>query len=169
VVEDALTAATWYTQSDASGSMGYADGRYRLATAAGTNTFWSVAPGSLGVPADNVVLAVNIEPRAGSSGLLFGFRSLSNHYRLVTQADGAFRLERRVGRTVEVLLSGVGAGSGRFALVLRGTSAQVYGGTTLLGESTLPETPVGGQVGLILVTPEAGEVVFDTFTIRTAP
>jgi serine/threonine protein kinase len=169
VVEDALTAATWYTQNDASGSMGYADGRYRLATAAGTNTFWSVAPGSLAVPADNVVLAVNIEPRAGSSGILFGFRSLSNHYRLVTQADGAFRLERRQGRTVEVLLSGTGAGSGRLALVLRGTTAQVYGGTTLLGETTVPETPVGGQVGLILVTPEAGEVVFDTLTIRTAP
>ncbi|HYF66349.1 MAG TPA: serine/threonine-protein kinase, partial [Herpetosiphonaceae bacterium] len=164
LIPDALTAAPWHTQQESSGSMSYVDGRYRLAIPAGINTFWSLAPSSLGIPEDNVALAVSSAPQAGKAGILFGFKGLSDHYRLVTQPDGSFSIERRVGREIQTLASGAGAGGGPLVLVLRGATVRAYAGTSLLGEAQLDGAP-GGRFGLILTTPDAGEAFFQTLAV----
>jgi serine/threonine protein kinase len=168
LIEDALTSAAWYTQQDASGSMAYVDGAYQLAIPAGVNTFWSLAPSSLAIPEDQVALSVTTTPQAGKAGIVFGFKGLSNHYRLVTQADGSFSLEKRSGRSIETLASGTGATAGPLTLVLRGAAVRVYAGSDLLGEAQL-ETAPGGRFGLILTTPDAGEALFRGFSVRAVP
>jgi serine/threonine-protein kinase len=168
LIENAFTAAAWYTQQDPRGSITATDGRYQLTIPPGTNTFWVLPPRGVRIPSDQVAVSVAVDPRQGAAGLVFGFRSLNDHLRLVTTADGIWRIEQRQGSTVTPLASGSGAGPGRLALVLRGLVVRVYAGDTLLHELRLPAAP-GGSIGVILVTPDAGDVVFDTLTVRSLP
>jgi serine/threonine protein kinase len=168
LIEDALTAAAWYTQQDPRGTITATDGQYRLTIPPGTNTLWVLPPRGVRIPGDQVAVSVTVDPRQGAAGLVFGFRSLNDHLRLVTTADGTWRIEQRQGRSVTPLASGSGAGPGRLSLVLRGPVVRVYAGDTQLHELTLPAAP-GGSIGIILVTPDAGDVVFDTLTVRSLP
>jgi serine/threonine protein kinase len=168
LIADALTAAAWYTQQDPRGSITATDGQYHMTIPPGTNTFWVLPPRGIRIPSDQVAVSVTVDPRQGAAGLVFGFRSLNDHLRLVTTADGTWRIEQRQGRSVTPLASGTGAGKSRLTLVLRGPVVRAYAGDTLLHELTLPAAP-GGSIGVILVTPDAGDVVFDTLTVRSLP
>ncbi|HYF66007.1 MAG TPA: serine/threonine-protein kinase [Herpetosiphonaceae bacterium] len=168
LIADAFTAAPWYTQDAPEGRITATDGQYQLTMPPGTNTLWVLPPRGVTIPSDQVAVAVTIDPRQGAAGLVFGFRGLNDHHRLVTTADGAWRIEQRQGRSVTVLASGTGAGKGRLGLVVRGAAVRAYAGDTLLHELTLPAAP-GGSLGVILVTPDAGDVVFESLVVRAAP
>ena len=148
--------------------MAHPAGITRLQIPPGTNTFWSLAPRAVALPTADTVLTVMVTPNQGKAGLVFGFRSLQDHYRLLTQADGTFFLERRQGTAITTIASGSGAGAGRLGLVLRGTTVRAYFADTLLHALTL-DAPLQGSVGVIVVTPEAGDAVFETLTVRSTP
>ncbi|GIV96424.1 MAG: molecular chaperone DnaJ [Herpetosiphonaceae bacterium] len=163
---DTFSGGRWSVARGDTWTLEFVDGRYHMIMEPGVGSLWSYS--KLPVPADNIVISVDVEPRQGSAGMLFGFIDGSNHYRLLSGADGSYRLEQRVGGSIQALASGQGAGSGRLSLVLRGTSAQIYFNRTLLNQVQLPGAPAG-SFGLALASNGAGEAFFDTLIIRRAP
>ena len=164
--QDTFDAPRWAVAADRGWSLGYAESRYRMRMDPGVGILWSYSKQD--APGGNLALSVDVEPRQGMAGILFGWRGSRDHYRLLLGADGSYRLEQRSGAGVVTHLSGQAAGGGSLALVLRGNRASAYLNNALLGEVTLPAAPAG-RYGMALVDAGAGEAFFDTLTLRAVP
>ncbi|HEY1012529.1 MAG TPA: hypothetical protein VGE07_07470, partial [Herpetosiphonaceae bacterium] len=156
----------WPTGSATTWRLEYIDGGYRMTMNPGVNTLWGYSNDAL--PPGNLALQIDIDPRQGSGGLLFGWQGKDSYYRLLTAADGSYRLERRSGGQTVPLASGQGAGKGRLGVELRGASATVTFNGQALAEAALPE-PAAGKYGMILVGAGAGEAFFDNLALRQLP
>lgn len=163
---DGFDEQRWPAARDRAWTLEYAGGGYRMAMNPGVNTLWSYSDDAL--PAGNLAFEADVDPRQGSGGLLFGWQGKDRYYRLLTAADGSYRLERRSGGQIIPLAAGQGAGKGRLGVALRGANAAVTFGEQVLAEVALP-APAEGKYGMILVGAGAGEMHFDNLALRQLP
>ena len=160
-----MNGGTWPIGDSGNWSFSFPDGRYRMTMVAGLGSVWSYG-GPL--PGTNVVLAADVEARAGSAGLLFGFIDANNYYRFMLGADGTWALQQRTAAGISLLRSGDGLGPGRMIVAQRGAVTHLYWNTTYLGEVVLAAFPAGNY-GFTLASPAASEGYFDNLRIRQLP
>lgn len=165
LISDDMNGGTWPIGDSGTWSFSFPDGRYRMTMNAGLGSVWSYS-GPL--PGTSVVLAADVEARAGSAGLLFGFIDSNNYYRFMLGADGTWALQQRTGGRINLLLSGDGLGPGRMVVAQRGAITHIYWNTTYLGEAVLPAFPAGNY-GFTLASVGASEGYFDNLRIRQLP
>ncbi len=165
LLSDDMNGGTWPIGDSGNWSFSFPDGRYRMTMVAGLGSVWSYG-GAL--PGTNVVLAADVEARAGSAGLLFGFIDANNYYRFMLGADGTWALQQRTAAGISLLRSGDGLGPGRMIVAQRGAVTHLYWNTTYLGEVVLAAFPAGNY-GFTLASPGASEGYFDNLRIRQLP
>jgi len=116
---------------------------------------------------------VSLKSRGSVAGVVFGYQSADDHYRVVWDLTGLvreprhIRLERVLPDGVEVLAEGSAVGASeqwyRFAIRLRGRRAQVYLDESLIFD-VFEEQSIRGKVGLYSAGPE--ETAFDDVEVR---
>ncbi|ABX04113.1 DnaJ domain-containing protein [Herpetosiphon sp.] len=165
LVTDNLDGGTWPVGNGGNWNFEFINGRYHMTMVAGVGSVWSFGPA---LPAQNVVLAVDVEAVSGSGGLMMGFIDGNNYYRFIIAADGTWAFQQRFAAQTTLLASGSGLGPGRLVIAQRGAVTHLYWNDTYLGEVVLPAFP-GGAYGFVLAGNSSADVYFDNLRLRALP
>ncbi|WP_124033367.1 DnaJ domain-containing protein [Herpetosiphon llansteffanensis] len=165
LVTDNLDGGTWPVGNGGNWNFEFINGRYHMTMVPGVGSVWSFGPA---LPAQNVVLAADVEAVSGSGGLMMGFIDGNNYYRFIIASDGTWAFQQRFAGQTNLLASGAGLGPGRLVIAQRGAVTHLYWNDTYLGEVILPAFP-GGAYGFVLAGNNGADVYFDNLRLRALP
>ncbi|MEN9938650.1 MAG: hypothetical protein RLZZ387_5229 [Chloroflexota bacterium] len=172
LLTDDFSGQGWADTRGGSWSVGYADGRYRIAVDRGVGTIWSYR--SVSTP--DVTVAADVEVTTGAGGLMLRFVDASNYLTFVVEPQQtAYKLEQRSAGSVTVLAAGlneaVRAGDGaqnRLTARISGSLVQIAVNGQQLAEVEATGAPASPRFGIVAVSGSSpAEAFFDNFQIRT--
>ncbi len=169
LVEETFDRRAWAQQDSQNWSVGYRDGRYRIAANAGVGLIWSYRTG----PTGDASYAVDVQ-LTGEGGLLLRFANESEYLRCTITNDGGFRVGRAQGGSLTILAEGrsqaINSGeqpSNRLEAQLRGDTLIFIANGQTLADVRVTEPPDSPRYGLVVVSEDSNsEAFFDNLEIR---
>jgi hypothetical protein len=170
LLEDDFSRGGWASLRGNGWSVGYAEGRYRIAVDAGIGTIWSYRS----VTSENVTIASDVQVTSGAGGLVMRFVDEYNYLTFVVDPQQtAYRVEQRRGGVITVLAAGLSQAIGpadaqnRLAARVSGDLLQVAVNGQVLAEVDASGGPVSPRFGLVAISGTSpAEALFDNFQIR---
>ncbi|HWQ13786.1 MAG TPA: hypothetical protein VNL77_13380, partial [Roseiflexaceae bacterium] len=169
---DDFSGGGWADLRGGGWTVGYADGRYRIAVDAGVGTIWSYRS----VIAQDVTIAVDVQAPSGAGGLVLRFLDENNYLTFVIDpTQRAYRLEQRRGGALTVLAAGLseairpgGEALNRLTAQVRGDLVGVAVNGQPLAEAEAIGAPASPRFGLVAISgANPAEALFDNLQIRT--
>jgi curved DNA-binding protein CbpA len=169
LVEESFDRRAWAQQESQSWSVGYRDGRYRIAANAGVGLIWSYRTG----PTGDASYAVDVQ-LTGEGGLLVRFANEGEYLRCTITNDGGFRVGRAQAGSLTILAEGrsqaINSGaqpSNRLEAHLRGDTLIFMANGQTLADVRVTAPPDSPRYGLVVVSEDTNsEAFFDNLEIR---
>jgi hypothetical protein len=169
LLSESFDRRSWAQQDGQNWSVGYRDGRYRIAAEEGVGLIWSYRTG----PAGDASYAVDLQHQ-GEAGLLLHFASERNYVRCTINTSGGFRVAQATSGSLVVLAEGfsqaiaLGENVGnRLEARIRGDLITFSANGQALAEVQAANLSNSSRYGLVVVAEASrAEAFFDNLEIR---